>query len=606
MVRTKARHPLRREPELWTRTLPTTDTVTPLVFPPPPAAEEDLYLDVPPITPSPSQITLLRTGQSTNVDLDSAGASSHLIVGSNVGAALNIDALKKEAAVSTPPISSSPAPPLDGALLFSDTSIPQTASVVAETEVSHLRSSQSETSFDSLSATVSVKPEELNVASLMEYVASLSRTATSSDFQFGDNVSSDQSPRPPPTDPSSTAESSSVDRTQPEASSTSRFSFGNYRKTTELAGTNVPATPIAPSVADPIVTSARTPDGSPIESGALKVNQTKAYPKGGPLDDLKRFLNHHIPHEHSTSSTVHPPPTTTGLSALNDHMVSLYQRRHDGSTSDQSALLDAVPDGNPSPSQTTPSRHSLQADGETLESEEGEVAKDHEGKSQYVARPKSTSSQKSVMSQKGEANELRDKLTEYENTIADMKVQHVKEVTHLHEQITNLLNELGGTKSNKMNELALAKAEFEKKTKELAQAKDVQMKELDDAKIEIANQERQLVSATANQAKELIDAKDRVLRQAEEIAALKAQLSDQNMKTLQAVKTLYRQLAAAASSSPNNDVNTDFMSESNTGMRNFEAVPRMLRLSRSVVEWVFSFPFAIILSICYRPACIYK
>ncbi|TCD61088.1 serine/threonine protein kinase [Steccherinum ochraceum] len=158
---------------------------------------------------------------------------------------------------------------------------------------------------------------------------------------------------PSPTDHSPTTESPSLDHTQPSAASSSRFPFSNYRKPS-LSGHHLPMTPTTPSVASPIPTPARTPDESPDGSGTLKAaNHANNRPHHNPLHDLKRFLNHHIPHHHSPSSAAHSPSTTNGLSTPADaHTAPSEQRR--GSTFDQSALLEAVPDVNTAPGTPAP------------------------------------------------------------------------------------------------------------------------------------------------------------------------------------------------------------------------------------------------------------
>ncbi|TCD70377.1 component of the polarisome [Steccherinum ochraceum] len=55
-----------------------------------------------------------------------------------------------------------------------------------------------------------------------------------------------------------------------------------------------------------------------------------------------------------------------------------------------------------------------------------------------------------------------------EKTMADMTVQHRKEVTHLHEQITNLVKEVTDVKKNQSKELVDVKTELDNKTRELS------------------------------------------------------------------------------------------------------------------------------------------
>ncbi|CAL1704371.1 unnamed protein product [Somion occarium] len=120
----------------------------------------------------------------------------------------------------------------------------------------------------------------------------------------------------------------------PQTSSSSRFPFSGRK----VAAT-VPATPImssTPTATSPIHTPARTPDPDPPHTGTSK--SLKAH---NPLLDLKRFLNHHIPHPHHTSSRS-VSAAATGISTPSDaHLFPSEQRR--GSAFDQSSLLDVVP-----------------------------------------------------------------------------------------------------------------------------------------------------------------------------------------------------------------------------------------------------------------------
>ncbi|TCD70376.1 GTP-binding protein [Steccherinum ochraceum] len=73
----------------------------------------------------------------------------------------------------------------------------------------------------------------------------------------------------------------------------------------------------------------------------------------------------------------------------------------------------------------------------------------------------------------------QEKINTFEKTVADMALQHRKEVTHLHEQITALVKEVTDTKKNQSKELIDGKAELEKKSRELSSvtAQNLQLRE---------------------------------------------------------------------------------------------------------------------------------
>ncbi|TCD70261.1 hypothetical protein EIP91_004162 [Steccherinum ochraceum] len=112
---------------------------------------------------------------------------------------------------------------------------------------------------------------------------------------------------------------------------------------------------------------------------------------------------------------------------------------------------------------------------------------------------------------------LRKTLEDQEKTIADMKEQHWKEVSHLHEQITNMMKELKGGTQKVSQELADVKAQVEKKTNEL-----------ENAQVEIAKH-----------LKEATEARAEVGKQAEQLASMSARLSKLH-PTLQAIQTIAR------------------------------------------------------------------
>ncbi|TCD70268.1 hypothetical protein EIP91_004169 [Steccherinum ochraceum] len=144
--------------------------------------------------------------------------------------------------------------------------------------------------------------------------------------------------------------------------------------------------------------------------------------------------------------------------------------------------------------------------------------------------------------EKDNADTLRNKITELETLVADMKVQHVKEVTHLHEQITNIAKELAGTHFGKTKELNDAKAEIEKQTKVFAKEREKEMQELAAAKAEVAKQEKEIAAAMTTQVAELLDAKDKVVKKTEELTAMKAQNAALK-KALRAMQMLCMQTA---------------------------------------------------------------
>ncbi|THH33960.1 hypothetical protein EUX98_g228 [Antrodiella citrinella] len=152
---------------------------------------------------------------------------------------------------------------------------------------------------------------------------------------------------PSPTGHSPIPDSPLADQNPSANSATSRFPFSSYRKAS-ISGHHLPMTPTTPSSQSPIPNPARTPlEDAPDGSGTLKA-AAQAKPHHNPLHDLKRFLNHHIPHHSSPSSTTHSPTASAGIATPADlHALPSEQRR--GTAFDQSALLDAVPGVNTAP-----------------------------------------------------------------------------------------------------------------------------------------------------------------------------------------------------------------------------------------------------------------
>lgn len=82
----------------------------------------------------------------------------------------------------------------------------------------------------------------------------------------------------------------------------------------------------------------------------------------GPLNDLKRFLNHHIPHSGSSSSAASSVVVTPGVVTPSDpHQFPSEQRRD--ADLDQSVLFDAVPGMSGASTPATPSQGSTPPQG---------------------------------------------------------------------------------------------------------------------------------------------------------------------------------------------------------------------------------------------------
>lgn len=92
-----------------------------------------------------------------------------------------------------------------------------------------------------------------------------------------------------------------------------------------------------PSVPD-VATTPPIPNG--VASPASLVNGKKEKHLPGPLHDLKRFLNHHIPHPHGHHSLATPPGSAVPTPPLEPIVAPPEQRR--GVHFDQSSLLDVA------------------------------------------------------------------------------------------------------------------------------------------------------------------------------------------------------------------------------------------------------------------------
>ena len=109
------------------------------------------------------------------------------------------------------------------------------------------------------------------------------------------------------------------------------------------------------------------PDGSASGSRLAASNGAKSHKhKEGPLHDLKRFLNHHIPHHHHHSpSTSTTPPSAGVITPAEPAQQPSEQRR--GSTFDQAScltdaaeqatLVEGSASGVATPSEATSSKH---------------------------------------------------------------------------------------------------------------------------------------------------------------------------------------------------------------------------------------------------------
>ncbi|KAI0797887.1 hypothetical protein C8Q75DRAFT_23929 [Abortiporus biennis] len=172
---------------------------------------------------------------------------------------------------------------------------------------------------------------------------------------------------PSPTSRSPTSESPPSEPHQPPpappptatSSTSSRFPFSSRKPSHSIQPFPItPMTPTTPAAGSPIPSPARTPSDKDVETSPPPPTATIKSSKHShnPLHDLKRFLNHHIPHHHSqsTSSHVHTPSSgTTGIVTPSEpHLQPSEQRR--GVAFDQSSLLEAVPGVNTAPGTPPP------------------------------------------------------------------------------------------------------------------------------------------------------------------------------------------------------------------------------------------------------------
>ncbi|KAF7793187.1 hypothetical protein EIP86_004296 [Pleurotus ostreatoroseus] len=172
-----------------------------------------------------------------------------------------------------------------------------------------------------------------------------------------------RSPSPASTKPQSVPPSPSAEQPpalsqQPSTASSSRFPFSS-RKSSHGAGL-LAMTPFAQGSSSPrrnsdasdgpsIPSAATTPPGAStpenphgVHSSSVSVKSSKH--RDGPLHDLKRFLNNHIPHSHHTHAySASTAPASTGVLSPAEPVQPLSEQRR-GSAFDQASVLQDAAD----------------------------------------------------------------------------------------------------------------------------------------------------------------------------------------------------------------------------------------------------------------------